>query len=391
MKSKHKTATATLLLLLLIGGVYWLMAFGQKKPARVLQGEDSLTYHTYAPAAGLLVTITHKSEAETRVQVWDVETLEEVFETRTADSIRQVKISDSGKWLTLCTCIRSPTAGKTSRAAVRLEPHSSTLHIWSLETGALQHERPLQGFVGGIAFTPDGERLLIANKIDDDIRTYIFEVATGETVVEINAYPSPWGIHFTPDGRSLLVDHWLEPGHKRVCQYTFLDAASGAEIRSVTAHRTGVASLALSPDGTRVASGDMSGELRIWDAQSGEGLQRIDPPQGKTNGGTVFQFSADGRTLFVRHVYRVPPEKSFMTETVRDILRLLGKQPQFEYSYRSISVLYETESGKILKQVQWEGETYPMAITPDAKQVITSGARGKIEWWDLDDLPPVVR
>ncbi len=389
---KHKTAIAASLLLLLIGGAYWLMSLARAKPTRVLHGDDGLMYHTYAPTARLLVTVAYKPEAETRIQVWDVDTLEEVFETRTADSIGGITISDNGKWFALRTYVRDPTAETTPRAAVRLEPRSSTLRIWSLETGALQHERPLQGVMGGMAFTPDGARMLVVGKPNDNIRTQLFEVETGKTVVEFDAYPSPLSIHFTPDGRTLLADHGLEPGRKRVCQYTFWDTTTGAEIRSVTAHQTGVSPLALSPDGTRVASSDLSGELKIWDAQSGEEIQRINPPDGRTNSGTVLQFSADGGTLFVRHVYKVPPERNFMTETIRDIRRLLGKQIQFEYSFRAVGVLVETETGNVIKQIEWDGETYPMAITPDAKQIITSGGeRGAIEWWDIDDLPAVIR
>lgn len=56
-----------------------------------------------------------------------------------------------------------------------------------------------------------------------------------------------------------------------------------------------VQGLAYSPDGKRLASGDLAGTVTLWDANEGEEIFKFTRPAGPIN---AIAFSPDGRTLY---------------------------------------------------------------------------------------------
>ena len=92
----------------------------------------------------------------------------------------------------------------------------------------------------------------------------------------------------SPDGRTLAVNSSHD------C-FMVLDARTGKEqFRCVLESNEFARSLAYSPDGKLIASGSDKGEIRLWDAASGDLLQKFD-----THTKTVYcvAFSPDGKTV----------------------------------------------------------------------------------------------
>ncbi len=139
--------------------------------------------------------------------------------------------------------------------------------VWDLATGQKLCELPLhpEG-VGGMAFSPDGRRLVTAGR---DRRIRLFDLDRGGALV----WDTPRGhtdaaltVAFSPDGELIASG-----GEDRVVR---LWAAETGEPRgTLIGHRKSIESNAFSPDGRRIVSADQD-SVRVWDV-SAEGDPRV--------------------------------------------------------------------------------------------------------------------
>jgi WD40 repeat protein len=170
-----------------------------------------------------------------------------------------------------------------------------------------------------IAISPDGTRIAAASwsglrlwdatsgepirdvSIDDIINDTIYgEVPDAEADDELWMYSphvaEPLHLAFSPDGASIVVaggNLWRFDGVTGE-----RDAAPLVELRSQAT------AVAFSPDGTTIATGDIGGEIRLWDASSGRPVtgwpnQQLElaRSQGGTTPVAALAFSPDGGTI----------------------------------------------------------------------------------------------
>jgi WD40 repeat protein len=97
-------------------------------------------------------------------------------------------------------------------------------------------------------------------------------------------------IDFIPQNDQVAVAGWL-PGKGGML--SLWDANDGSHLRDFAAHSAEVLSLAASPDGRALASGDADGNLELWDLQSGKKTRshKLD------HAIEAVTFSVDGRLL----------------------------------------------------------------------------------------------
>ncbi len=129
-----------------------------------------------------------------------------------------------------------------------------------------------QGWVRDVVTTPDRSRLV---SVGDDMLVKVWDSATGKPVRSLEGHAKE-----TPQG-----------------------------------HVTALYSVAVSPDGKHIASGDRPGEVRVWDIDSGKLLSSFrvptlytyDPRQRKRSMGGIraLAFSGDGKTLAVGGVGQI--------------------------------------------------------------------------------------
>src|SRR5262249_384535 len=84
------------------------------------------------------------------------------------------------------------------------------------------------------------------------------------------------------------------PAERRRWDWHYLRRLCQLEVKKLEGHRTNVASLAYSPDGGSVVTGDKGGTVIIWDAESGKDRGRWQAPTGPV---TSLCFLEGGRVV----------------------------------------------------------------------------------------------
>ena len=174
----------------------------------------------------------------------------------------------------------------------------SMAHVWDVASGRELHHMP-----GSFTLTisPDG-RLSAAS--DRQMTVFVYDLTTGQETKRF-AFPQAGmaagsailsGLAFAPDGSSLAAVGTLRtfgPPQRGIVTLWDLTASGGA--RSFDSQKIWIVSVAFSPDGRSLATGDREGELILWEVSSGRPRHVFAGHEGQIT--PSLAFSPDGRTL----------------------------------------------------------------------------------------------
>ena len=194
------------------------------------------------------------------------------------------------------------------------------IHVYAVSGGRLAESRPITLparpgaglFPAGLAVTPDGSRLVVADHLADSMS--LVTLATGE-VTTIPVGHAPWGVAVTPDGRTVFVsnqgDKTVSVVRLMTLRPSFEMTPPGPVVPRVMPVSWGTiavgehpAAVRLSPDGRRlfVACAD-SDEVDVVDTAGSTVSARIDlaPYPGAPVGSSPadLALSPDGGRLYV--------------------------------------------------------------------------------------------
>ena len=194
-----------------------------------------------------------------------------------------------------------------------------------------------------------------------------------------------WSIAYSPDGKTLASG--LSGG-----QIKIWDARSGELLRTLEEHTSHVSSVAFAPDGKTLASNTIwSNTVKLWDARSGALVRTL---EGHTSGIRSVAFAPDGKTL----------ASGSSDKTIKlwdahsgELLRTLEGHTKYVSSVtfapdgstlasssRDATVkLWDARSGELLRTL--EGHTQgisSVAFAPDGKTLASSGGDNTIKLWD---------
>ena len=149
--------------------------------------------------------------------------------------------------------------------------------------------------VNGLAFSPDGSKLISGSADHTAILWDTVHDDAGARGTEpkllhrLEGHKAEiYAVGFSPDGSRAVTGSFDN-------DLRLWRVADGMEIAHMTGHGDKVQSLAVAPDGT-IASGDRSGEIRLWDSAGRDGrFLRVLARQGTAVGS--LSFSPDGKLL----------------------------------------------------------------------------------------------
>jgi WD40 repeat protein/tetratricopeptide (TPR) repeat protein len=163
-----------------------------------------------------------------------------------------------------------------------------------------------------VAFSPDGTRIVTGGRGtgEGQQEVKVWDARTGTELFALKGLPNIGGdvsaglfVAFSPDGTQLVTCH----GDKMARVW---DARTGALVRKLEGHTTGVECAAFSPDGTRLVTGGDGlprtlglggimgeqgpGETKVWDTQTWKPLFDL---KGHTDSVASVAFSPDGTRI----------------------------------------------------------------------------------------------
>ena len=153
-------------------------------------------------------------------------------------------------------------------------------------------------------------------------------------------------IQYSPDGARLAVATsigvWL------------YDTVIYREVALIAGHTDGINSVAFSPDGKMLVGGGTDGEVRVWDAETGELTGLL---AEHTNRVTTVSFSPDGRTLASGWFHSRRSNGFLVFEVVND-----------GFSARP--------------DLDWPSKVYSVALSPDGTTLATADRGRTVRLWD---------
>jgi WD40 repeat protein len=287
------------------------------------------------------------------------------------------------------------------------------VRVWEAATGKLLWERPNR--TGRtLAFSPDGRTLAMGGPYNRAIT--LWDLLKNESVLEITQDGAAAGQDKTP--RSILEI----PLNVRALEFSkdgaylaavgldkiprLWDAKSGKLVMEFKGHESELFAVALSPDGSRLASGggergrSENNEIRIWETATGREVTRLNDVNEhlKRLPDAIYslEFSPDGKTLGSAGAYIV---RLWDIERRKVVQRLTNCS--YDIAFSSVDNtfvapgdfgIYDLETGeqrfKLSGDVRVHGH---VEYSHDGQLIVSGNQEGYVQFWNAKTGQEIVR
>jgi len=327
------------------------------------------------------VVLTRSEGVKGNVEVWDAE---------------------SGRVRLRFTTGRFPEAvlspdGKTLALQASDQADQKSLSLWDTETGKeLRRLRDSQQAQEVFAFSGDGRALATVN--NDEASVCVWEVSSGKQLHRFGIRACPLGrVAVSPDGKTLAGVSLKKfqgqnfSGYVPLNDVVLLDLTSGKVAHRLEGHQNGAQALTFTPDGQTLVTADWE-RLRFWQVATGKEAPERQLPAPRLSSLT---YSRDGNILAT----------GSLTGTVKLWAPATGKQflPQggHEGSVHVVALspdgktaatasgentlrLWEARVGKEAHVLPGhEGGVLAAAFLPDGRTLVSIGRDNTLRSWDV--------
>jgi WD40 repeat protein/DNA-binding SARP family transcriptional activator len=266
-----------------------------------------------------------------------------------------------------------------------------TARVWDMQTGA--EVRQFSGFAEPVeaVYSPDGSRLALSSGTQVLLWTLTEDRELFTLRENTNLYDR---VLFSPDGQRLATANL--DGKAKIW-----DAETGEERLTLAGHSTGVFSLSFSPDGSSLVTAGEDGTARVWDLSPAGSREWLTLAAGTDALGAV-EYSPDGARFATTSDDGTA--RVFDAETGNELLTLKGHTDRVDaVTFSSDGTRLVTSSGDNTIRV-WDAATgeqlsvlsghgegivggtfsgvLAVAYSPDGTRLATAGADGTAILWD---------
>jgi WD40 repeat protein len=252
----------------------WDLGTGKKR--KTLEGhEGGIVSIAFSPDGKTLVS----GSRDFTIKIWDLVTGKVIYTLNWhTNAVMSVAISPDGK-------------------TIASGSYDQTIKLWELVTGKLlatlgETPENRSYSINSVAFTPDGQTL--ASTAQDDKKGGTIKIWNLNTrkVLRTLEYPVPnlgdlRSLAISPNGKTIASGD-----DDKTIKLWNLD--TGELLHTLTGHSSTVQSIAISPDGKTLASGSFDNTIKLWNLDTGKLLGTLSGHLGQVRS---VAFSPNGKTL----------------------------------------------------------------------------------------------